>query len=64
MSQLQWVYEIITGKKYDKRNFQKKVFSLGILQETWEFDKSTNRPAKLYQFLEKDIQIVEKNSFV
>lgn len=64
MSQLQWVYEIITGKKYDKRNFQKKVFSLGILQETWELDKSTNRPAKLYQFLEKDIQIVEKNSFV
>lgn len=64
MSQLQWVYEVITWKKYDKRNFQKKIFSLGILKETWEFDKSTNRPAKLYKFLDDKIKIVEKNSFV
>jgi 8-oxo-dGTP diphosphatase len=64
MSQLQWVYEIITGKKYDKRNFQKKIFSLNILGETWELDRSTNRPAKLYEFLQQEIQIVEKNCFV
>jgi 8-oxo-dGTP diphosphatase len=34
MSQLQAMYEVIIGKKYDKRNFQKKIFSLKILKET------------------------------
>jgi len=64
MSQLQYIYEIIMWKTYDKRNFQKKIFSLHILQETGEFDKSTNRPAKLYQFTHKQLKIIENNSFV
>lgn len=64
MSQLQNIYEIITWNTYDKRNFQKKIFSLNILKETWEFDKSTNRPAKLYSFIEQELSIIEKNSFV
>lgn len=64
MSQLQAIYEIITGKIYDKRNFQKKVFSLKILSETWDFDTSTNRPAKLYTFYDKELKIIENNSFV
>lgn len=64
MSQLQQVYETITWKIYDKRNFQKKIFSLKILKETWELDRSTNRPAKLYEFINKSIQIIENNSIV
>jgi hypothetical protein len=58
------MYEVIIGKKYDKRNFQKKIFSLKILKETWKFDTSTNRPAKLYEFIDSELKIVEKNSFV
>jgi 8-oxo-dGTP diphosphatase len=34
MSELQKVYETITGKEIDKRNFQKKIFSLEIVKET------------------------------
>jgi 8-oxo-dGTP diphosphatase len=34
MSELQKIYETITGKVIDKRNFQKKIFSLDILRET------------------------------
>ncbi len=64
MSQLQGIYEIITGKSYDKRNFQKKIFSLWILKDTWELDRSTNRPAKLYMFLEQNIKILEENGVV
>lgn len=64
MSSLQSVYEKITGKIYDKRNFQKKIFSLDILKETGEYDKSTNRPAKLYEFKNKEITIIENNSLV
>lgn len=64
ISQMQNLYEIITSKTYDKRNFQKKIFSLWILNETWEFDKTTNRPAKLYEFRDKEVKIIENNSFV
>lgn len=59
ISELQKVYEIITGKEIDKRNFQKKIFSLDIIKETWEKDKSTNRPAKLYTFKDQELKIVE-----
>jgi 8-oxo-dGTP diphosphatase len=34
LSQLQEIYEIVLGKKLDKRNFQKKLMKLGIVQET------------------------------
>jgi len=64
LSSLQEVYEIIMGKKYDKRNFQKKIFSLKLLQELWEKDTTSHRPAKLYTFKDADLKIVEKNSFV
>lgn len=53
MSEMQKVYEIILWRSVDKRNFQKKIFSLWIIKETWEVDRSTNRPAKLYRFSEK-----------
>jgi 8-oxo-dGTP diphosphatase len=59
MSELQKIYEIITGKTIDKRNFQKKVFSLDIIKETGEKDRSTNRPAKLYTFVDQHLKIVE-----
>lgn len=59
ISQLQEVYEIVLGKKIDKRNFQKKIFKLNMIKETWNLDKSTNRPAKLYSFVDKQIKIYE-----
>ena len=59
ISQLQQVYEIILWEKLDKRNFQKKIFKLGMIKETWNLDKSTNRPAKLYKFVDKELKIYE-----
>lgn len=59
LSDLQKVYEIILWEEIDKRNFQKKIFTLDIIEETWEKDKSTNRPAKLYKFKDKNLKIVE-----
>lgn len=53
ISQMQKIYEIILGRELDKRNFQKKIFSLKIIEETGELDTTTNRPAKLYKFTEK-----------
>lgn len=61
LSALQNVYETILGKAFDKRNFRKKILSLGILRETGETDKSASkRPAMLYEFVRRDgLNVVE-----
>jgi 8-oxo-dGTP diphosphatase len=59
MSQLQGAYETILWEKIDKRNFQKKIFKLKMIEETWELDRTTNRPAKLYKFVDEEIKIYE-----
>lgn len=59
ISQMQKMYEIILGRKLDKRNFQKKIFSLKIVSETGEKDTSTNRPAKLYKFEWKRLKVID-----
>jgi 8-oxo-dGTP diphosphatase len=51
LSDLQKTYEIILGRRIDKRNFRKKWKELGLLKETDSFSKGgRQRPAKLYQF--------------
>ena len=48
---MQKSYELIMGKKLDKRNFRKKVIQTQGLRELEEFSKSTSkRPARLYTF--------------
>lgn len=59
ISQIQKMYEIILGRTLDKRNFQKKIFSLKIISETGSLDKTTNRPAKLYKFENKRVKVVD-----
>jgi 8-oxo-dGTP diphosphatase len=59
LSQLQEVYEIILWEKLDKRNFQKRLFKLKVLEETGELDRTTNRPAKLYKFADNEIKIYQ-----
>lgn len=54
LTELQKVYEIIYNKPMDKRNFRKKIMSLGILEELEEYTKSSSkRPARLYSFIEQ-----------
>jgi len=56
LSELRTVYEVVLDKEIDKRNFQKKILKLWVIKETWRLDKTTNRPAKLYTFVNKKIQ--------
>jgi 8-oxo-dGTP diphosphatase len=63
LTQLQRTYEIILNTELDKRNFRKKIMSLGILNEYEEFTKaSSKRPARLYGFNEEMIK--EQTGFV
>lgn len=59
LRELQNIYEIILDKAFDKRNFRKKILSLGMLVETTEFDTANSkRPAKLYTFSDTELKII------
>lgn len=56
LSELQSVYESILGEKLDKRNFRKKILSLGLLSPTGKMEvEGAHRPAMLYKFKTKEI---------
>jgi 8-oxo-dGTP diphosphatase len=60
LTELQRVYEIILGRPLDKRNFRKKMLSLGMLQVTPRVVKvGAHRPARLYRFRRRMPMIIE-----
>lgn len=51
LSDLQAVYESIFGRSYDKRNFRRRMLSLGIIRPTGRtIARGAHRPAELYEF--------------
>lgn len=47
--QLQNLFEAVFGIEIDNRNFRKKIFSIGLLQETDEMERNvSHKPARLY----------------
>lgn len=54
MPEIQKAYEVILNKKFDRRNFRKKILSMGLIQDT---NKLVNfegkKQAKLYKFNKK-----------
>lgn len=60
LSQLQRVYEVTLGKTTDKRNFRKKILSLGIVESTHEKQSAAaHRPAELYKFTQHSLQYID-----
>lgn len=60
ISELQNVFETILKKKFDRRNFRKKMLSIGLLKDTGtEKTQKGRKPCKLYK-----IETLEKNFFV
>ena len=52
---IQKLYESLLNKKYDRRNFRKRLIKLDVIQDLNKFSSTKNgRPAKLYRF--KDIK--------
>jgi len=51
LNKLQEVYETIEQKKYDNRNFRKKLINSNIVEETDKLEQGvSHRPAKLFKF--------------
>lgn len=61
MPELQKVYEAILNKKFDRRNFRKKMLHLDLIEDTLESEQfEGNRPAKKYKFKK---EIIDKDIF-
>lgn len=62
---LQELYEAVLGEPLDKRNFRKRVLSLGVLEDTGELEEGVpHRAATLYRFDEKRYRKLERSGFV
>ena len=59
LSELRCVCEIILGRSLDRRNFQRKIHSLKLLQKTQGHKMGKHRPAMLYEFKVRKPIIVE-----
>jgi 8-oxo-dGTP diphosphatase len=57
--QIQDIYEIVFNKKFDKRNFAKKLLSINILQEKAIKRNVSHRPPRLYSLRKNIGEIVE-----
>jgi 8-oxo-dGTP diphosphatase len=54
------MYEIILNRKFDKRNFRKRMLETGLLQETGIKDMTgAHRPAMLYRFKQRQVAFLD-----
>lgn len=64
LTQLQRLYEIVLDRTLDKRNFRKKVLSLGVLDQLDELAQNgAHRPARLYAFDKKQYDRLVRTGF-
>jgi len=64
LSQLQRLYETVLERPLDKRNFRKKILSMGVLAETDEIEQDVaHRAARLYRFDEDKYRRLRKKGF-
>ncbi len=62
--QLQDLYEAIFQRNIDKRNFRKKILSMGILEKLDEKEKETSKKgAYYYRFNEDNYERLKQNGF-
>lgn len=64
LSRLQRLYETILGRPLDKRNFRKKILSMGILRDLNEIETDVaHRAARLYSFDKKRYDAMVRRGF-
>lgn len=64
LSHLQHLYETVLERPLDKRNFRKKILSMGLLLDTGEIQQDvSHRAARLFAFDQKKYQALEKKGF-
>ncbi len=59
ISQIQTLYEVVFNRKFDKRNFAKKIHSLNVLQDEGIVENTSYRPPHLYSLKKGIPDIIE-----
>lgn len=59
LGELQEVYETILHRSLDRRNFRKKILTLGLLKQLPKKRLGTHRPAALYAFIKRQPMVIE-----
>ncbi len=60
LSEIQKTYEIILGRKLDKRNFRKKLLQISMITDAKKIQTGrANRPARLFSFTKKQAEYVD-----
>jgi len=59
LADLQAIYEVILNKKLDRRNFRRKILTLGLLKPLPKTRRGAHRPATLYTFTRRAPMNVE-----
>jgi 8-oxo-dGTP diphosphatase len=60
LTELQKVYEAVLGRQLDKRNFRKKILSLGLVEPIGETAmRGAHRPAMLYRFTSREPKLID-----
>src|SRR5204862_6284912 len=59
LGELQEMYEAILGRGLDRRNFRKKILSLGLLAGAGGVRRGPHRPAALYAFRRRRPMMIE-----
>ncbi|MEW6159655.1 MAG: NUDIX domain-containing protein [Verrucomicrobiota bacterium] len=64
LSQLQHLYEAVLEVELDKRNFRKKILSMGLLVPLKEYKAdAAHRPAQLFRFNSEKYEALKKKGF-
>lgn len=59
LSEMQSAYEVILGRKLDRRNFRKKIAATGLLVKVENRRRGAHRPADLFRFRERAVVSVD-----
>ena len=58
-AELEALYAMILKRPIDRRNFRRRILSMGILRRLPATRRGAHRPAALYSFARRDPQVVE-----
>jgi ADP-ribose pyrophosphatase YjhB (NUDIX family) len=58
-AELEALYAMILERPIDRRNFRRRILSMGILRRLPATRRGAHRPAALYSFIRRDPQVVE-----
>jgi 8-oxo-dGTP diphosphatase len=53
------MYEVILNKKFDRRNFRRKILTLGLLKPLQKTRRGAHRPAALFSFTRRSPMNIE-----